>query len=610
MTGTVSEEEAELTVILNGASAASGVKNLRIGLHRSSRRSLASLGMTLGLALIVGCASVADPPSSTPMRQQPLGAGFRWSVYGPEYDPGPEYWALVGIDMARRFEGAVPETVWIVNSKNEKGALLNFPVNARDPLITGKAQDENEAILSLFDRLGFRVWLQIEPFYANVEELIHLVMSRYSHHPSVIGLGIDVEWYRSTDPDEGQAVTDAEATAWRNAVRQHGANYKLFLKHWEQEKMPPTVREGLVFVDDSQILPSLDAMVNEFAEWGCAFAPAPVAFQFGYPSDRPWWSKLKDPPREIGNAILQRVPNTAGLYWVDFTALDAFPPARRNPPIFFDDFTYSNVDDLTQNGWIIRTELGWPGVPGATWGKERLSLHDHPAEPGNRLLRMTSSTDGTGAKTRQSQFCHERKYLEGTYAARVRFTDTPVAGPNGDQIVETFYMISPLKEPMDLDYSETDFEYLPNGGWGHTGPTMFTTTWETFYPEPNWQADNVSANKAGSQEGWHTLVLQLGAGRRALYYLDGNLFAEHSGKFFPEVPMSINFNLWFVKDGLIKSGATRTWIEDIDWVFHQARAILTPAEVEARVAGMRARNVRFTDTVPDQVPPLPSPCNF
>jgi len=201
-------------------------------------------------------------------------------------------------------------------------------VNAKDPLITGQEHDDNEAILQLFDRLGFRVWLQIEPFFASVEEQIDLVLARYSHHPSVIGFGIDVEWYRSTNPDAGQAVTDAEATAWLNAIRKHRKDLRLFLKHFESAKMPPTVREGLLFVDDSQILPSLDAMVDEFAEWGRKFAPAPVAFQYGYPSDRPWWSTLPDPPRTIGEAILKKVPNAAGLYWVDFTVNEIWPPAR------------------------------------------------------------------------------------------------------------------------------------------------------------------------------------------------------------------------------------------------------------------------------------------
>ncbi|MCK7501717.1 MAG: hypothetical protein MZW92_75780 [Comamonadaceae bacterium] len=59
--------------------------------------------------------------------------------------------------------------------------------------------------------------------------------------------------------------------------------------------MPPTAREGILFIDDSQIYESLGAMVAEFAKWGRTFAPAPVGFQYGYQTDKPWWSRMKDP---------------------------------------------------------------------------------------------------------------------------------------------------------------------------------------------------------------------------------------------------------------------------------------------------------------------------
>ncbi|MFS8084114.1 MAG: glycoside hydrolase family 16 protein, partial [Acidobacteriota bacterium] len=134
----------------------------------------------------------------------------------------------------------------------------------------------------------------------------------------------------------------------------------------------------------------------------------------------------------------------------------------------FDDFNYLNTKQVARHGWIIRTAVGWPGIPGATWGDRGISFLSDQDQVGNRLLRMISSTDGTGPNTHQSQICHQRKYLEGTYAARVRFVDLPTDGPSGDQLVESFYTISPLKAPWDPDYSELDFEYLPNGGWGLT----------------------------------------------------------------------------------------------------------------------------------------------
>jgi hypothetical protein len=277
--------------------------------------------------------------------------------------------------------------------------------------------------------------------------------------------------------------------------------------------------------------------------------------------------------------------------------------------ILFEDFAYASKQAMKRNGWILRTEPGWPGVPGATWSEDSVSLHKDSGAADKWIVRMTSSTDGTGPNTRQTQICHQRKYLEGTYAARVRFYDEPVSGPRGDQLVESFYSISPLKAPMDLDYSELDFEYLPNGGWGIDGPTLYATTWETFSPEPNWKKDNVFQTANGSQAGWHTLVKQVLNGK-VKYFVDGKLFADHGGAYYPEDTMSINFNLWFIRDGMIKSSERRAYQEDIDWVFHQAGVALSPKQVDAAVADMRRRSIKFRDTVPAKNPALNSPCNF
>jgi hypothetical protein len=319
-----------------------------------------------------------------------------------------------------------------------------------------------------------------------------------------------------------------------------------------------------------------------------------MSLAFGRPAKQPTSSPLSSPAAASNNREV---------------TLPTSESVKSKPEVLFDDFSYTNQKELKKHGWIVRTVAGWPGVPGATWSERGVSFLKDPQDPRNRVLRMTSSTDGPNANTTQTQICHQRKYLAGTYAARVRFTDDPVSGPAGDQVVQSFYTISPLKAAMDPDYSELDFEYLPNGGWGIAGPTLYATTWETFSPEPNWKKDNVFQTRGGSEAGWHTLITQVAEGK-VRYFVDGKSFAEHGGDYYPEDTMSINFNLWFINDGMAKVSGARQYHEDIDWVFHEAGAALTPEEVESRVTALRRNSVRFRDTVPAKTPALTSPCNF
>lgn len=279
------------------------------------------------------------------------------------------------------------------------------------------------------------------------------------------------------------------------------------------------------------------------------------------------------------------------------------------PPLFFDDFSYESTEDeaFVENGWIVRTEEGWPGVPGAIWSAENVTIIEDPDEAENRLVQMISSTDGE--TTIQTQICYHRKFLEGTYAARVHFSEAPEEGPDGDGIVQTFYTIAPLEFDLDPDYSEMDFEYLPNGGWGFDGDVFFGTTWETFRPEPKWLADNTFSTIEEPLEGWHTLVIQVGEGE-VNYYIDAEHLGTHDGKYYPEVPMSINFNLWFINGSLINSDAERHYVEQIDWVYHTVDVLLSPEEVEEQVEELRQQETSYLDTVNPSEPELVSPCNF
>jgi hypothetical protein len=255
-------------------------------------------------------------------------AGFRYSTYGPAEDPGPAYWAYVGQEMAARFPDATPQAVWIVAEHQPEGQTtrLTFPGVSDSPYVAFSDVDGNEAALTLFDAQGIEVWLQVEPMSAPVDELIRLVLDRYGHHQCVIGVGIDVEWLDIASTPDGRPVTDEEAAAWLALVQSYDVGYRIFLKHWLANRMPPTARDGILFVNDAQRHPSFEAMLDLFAAWGETFAPAPVAFQYGYEGDRDWWDDFADPPGEVGAAILAAVPNTEALFWVDFSVLSVFPP--------------------------------------------------------------------------------------------------------------------------------------------------------------------------------------------------------------------------------------------------------------------------------------------
>ena len=80
--------------------------------------------------------------------------------------------------------------------------------------------------------------------------------------------------------------------------------------------------------------------------------------------------------------------------------------------ILFDDFSYASPADMAANGWIIRSKAGWPGVPGAIFDSSTVKVIDDTSQPGNRLLQMSATTDGS--TTHETQICQQRKFREGT----------------------------------------------------------------------------------------------------------------------------------------------------------------------------------------------------
>lgn len=263
----------------------------------------------------------------------------------------------------------------------------------------------------------------------------------------------------------------------------------------------------------------------------------------------------------------------------------------------FDDFDYGSHADpaIAAHGWSVRSNAGGPGVPGATWAPEKVTF---AREAGNSVMNLETSTAGTGESTKHTEILtRASKFKNGTYAARVKFSDAPTYGPDGDHLVQTFFTINDLKAPMADDYAEYDFEYLPNGGWGEPANILYTTSWETYRPDP-WEAVNQHSEARTSYAGWHDLVLTID-NNAITYYVDGQLFGTHDARYLPERPMSINFNQWLIDLNGQPGTTARAYDQKVDYVLHVKDQVLTPAQVAARVGAFRTAGTTFQDTVPN-----------
>jgi len=282
------------------------------------------------LLLSVGAADAQQEQSAAPFY-----AGFRasrvLSSYPNNQFPSSQYWVTAAKTFAAKFPGSTPAGIWIVSLYQSGGLTqLSFPSGGKTiPNVRFTTVDYNEAHLSVLDTAGVKVWLQVEPGAADMDTLISIVLQRYKHHPSVIGFGVDVEWFFANTDNGGRKMTDSMAARWEAKVRAVDSSYTLFVKHYGQSWMPPTYRSSILFVDDSQDFTfsatPFNTMVNEFKSWGAKFSPARSAFQYGYKADSVWWRNFADPMKTIGDALRSNIPSVSGLFWVDFTINKLIP---------------------------------------------------------------------------------------------------------------------------------------------------------------------------------------------------------------------------------------------------------------------------------------------
>ncbi|MBA8924211.1 hypothetical protein BC739_001408 [Kutzneria viridogrisea] len=268
---------------------------------------------------------------------------------------------------------------------------------------------------------------------------------------------------------------------------------------------------------------------------------------------------------------------------------------------FFDDFQYSSTADpaFSANGWQARGGSGGPGVPGATWSPDNIAF---PDGDGGKVLQLSVSTDGSAGGTTQAELSQgRRRFYEGTYASRIRFTDAPSEGADGDHVNETYFAISPLNGDYDPLYSELDFaEYLPNGGWGVGEATNYQTSYHTYRPDPLDLTHRAYNTQTRSMAGWHELVTQVADGH-VKYYIDGELTADHSldpdgESVAPRQPMSLSYNTWLI-DTEGHQGGRSTYTQQVAWTYYTRDEVVSPAEAADRAARYRAAGTHHEDTL-------------
>ncbi|MFB7605535.1 glycoside hydrolase family 16 protein [Streptomyces gardneri] len=307
-------------------------------------------------------------------------------------------------------------------------------------------------------------------------------------------------------------------------------------------------------------------------------------------SRRRAWTALTLPALLCVLAACSADPATGGGTDAAKPAQDASPTPTGPPGTLFDDFDYTGADDpsLAAHGWEIRTGGGGPGIKD-TWSADGAAFPSDPAAEGGKVLRLRSSTDGTRSGTTQVEVqTTSRNFFTGTFAARVHLSDKPTSGRDGDHVVQTFFPIS--SSDSSENYSELDFEYLPNGGWGSVGPQLDNVSW--YRADPPDRVHHTVKRRLG---GWHTMMITAMDGK-VVYSLDGKKLFTSSGKYVPREQMDIHFSNWLID--LPFTGGPRSWDMKVDWVYYKADKAVSQADVQKTVDGFHSTGTDYINTVP------------
>ena len=198
---------------------------------------------------------------------------------------------------ARRFGGKNGIVDLVVAQAHEnKLAYVPFPFEKKGYIYSYNQTDKVEPYLTRFDKDGLKVILSIQPNGADVSDLIEIVLSRYGHHRSVIGVNVDLEWKLTGNPNH---VSNEERDLWLKRVQGYNPEYKLFLTYFKDYTYFPDDKKDVIILFDgeratqNEILKKYEALASYFTS---------VGIYTGYSSSIP--------PTASFDSIMEAAPNT------------------------------------------------------------------------------------------------------------------------------------------------------------------------------------------------------------------------------------------------------------------------------------------------------------
>lgn len=300
-------------------------------------------------------------------------------------------------------------------------------------------------------------------------------------------------------------------------------------------------------------------------------------------------------------------------------------PARE----FFDDFTYESRDQLAGGTWrITRNETRGDGLYGSRFSHANINFEEDLTNPENMFLTVKTKIQGPligrNSATAGEIMTVGDWFRDGTYVARIRFDNGNFGDPRRcfpDLTIQSFYTIKRLE--CQPEYSECDFEFYPWDSWDDNGdptPSMHYTTYAEFCIDnegirrDNWSDDIDDPD--GRLLDWSLLKLTV-MGGQVTYEIDNipwcvppHVVSESGASVYPDTLMHMALANWTFHRAFSNGpNPHRETTMKVDWVYHCKDRTMTMAQVEARVAELRALGCPRCNTLTEPGISCPSQSN-